>query len=97
MGEFASREYVDTQILNTRAELFGNNPPRFPNDVGRVGKVEAEVSQLRDDVKATRKSLKFMEGIPGIVVKLGGGFLVLKTVLDTLGVTSALKSALGGH
>lgn len=97
MSEFASKEYVDGHTLNLRAELFGNNPPRFQGDVGRVGKVEADVAALRDDVKATRKTLKFMEGIPGLIVKIGGGFMVLKTLSDTIGVSAALKSSLGGN
>ena len=92
-AEFATKD--DLEIL--RAELLGNKPPKFENDVGIIGKLESDIKLIGKGIDELSKSFRFMKGVPGTIVKVGGGLIALKAgwgiIHDLVGAT---LGAIGG-
>lgn len=74
MPEIAAME----ELTNLRIELYGNTPRRFENDIGDIGNLKKSV----EDIKDIKKTLAFLKGTPGIIVKLAGIIIALKQILD---------------
>lgn len=59
-------------IANLRAELFGNIPPKFENDVGRIGKMEQAIILLPATVKKEISGLfKNWKGVALFIIAVG--------------------------
>jgi len=54
-----------SEVRELKVKLYGEYPPKDENDVGAIGLIQRDLAKIR-------KTFRFLEGVPGIIVKIVG-------------------------
>ena len=51
------------EVRDLKVKLYGSYPPTSEDDIGAIGLIQRDLTKIR-------KTFRFLEGIPGVMVKM---------------------------